>query len=63
MAEKMKLSRVAPSIDIGRCEVCGTELATRILRMEHIHDFRFCDKCWTKFASLVMNESGGDSLK
>ena len=62
MARKMTIEHCEPRMDIGRCEVCSKELATRILSIENIHEHRFCDKCWSAFASMVANDSNRESM-
>lgn len=49
----MKLEEVVPSADIGRCNVCQSELATRVLSIDRTIEVRFCDKCFDKFRIMV----------
>lgn len=46
----MKLEEVVPLID---CNVCQSELATRVLSIDRTSEVRFCDKCFDKFRIMV----------
>ena len=49
----MKLEEVVPDKMIGRCNVCQSELATRVLSIDRTSEVRFCDNCFDKFRMMV----------
>ena len=63
MANKITLTKVCPSPDIGRCEVCRTELATHILSIENVHELRFCKSCWSNLSCICMGDANEESRK
>ena len=52
-SKEIKLEVVTPSKDIGRCCICGTELATKVLTIERVQEIRFCDKCFNRFKDII----------
>lgn len=57
----IRLEVVTPSKDIGRCCICGTELATKVLTIESVQEIRFCDKCFNRFKDILNNRHNTDS--
>lgn len=55
--KEITLERCRPSIDIGRCEVCGKKPATRLLYIEHVHQHRFCDDCFAHLRRIVCGDA------
>ena len=58
-SKEIKLEVVTPSKDIGRCCICRTELATKVLTIERVQEIRFCDKCFNRFKDII-NINGAD---
>ena len=61
-SKEIKLEVVTPSKEIGRCCICGTELATKVLTIERVQEIRFCDKCFNRFKDII-NTQGGTQLR
>lgn len=59
---EMKLEKVDPRPDIGRCCICQSELATRVLGIDRTCEIRFCETCFDKFRDMLVGQANPAKL-
>ena len=59
---EMKIEKVDPRPDIGRCCICQSELATRVLGVDRTCEIRFCETCFDKFRDMLVGQANPAKL-